>query len=365
MRFYKILAVLLALCLAGCSALPAQLAFLNPGKPAEAVKTIKIYSALDQSEIDEYLTLFAKEHPDVKPQVEVLSTWNLVKRVLAEKSSPQADVVWGLAATAMLQLEAQGVLEPLNSGGPDSVTIDNLKDINPRLRDRSNPPYWLGMGAWVSAICVNRDLLKNLNQPEPKNWEDLLDPVYRGQVMMPNPDITGVGFLWVSSWLQYYGEDNGWKFMDELHKNVKMYTNSGSTPCKKVASGEILAGITYGNIALDQRSLGPIDVIFPEPGLGWEVDSIALVRKPVILDASKTFINWGVGKAALSMYAKLNPVTSIQTDVVPPEGYPLDTLKLFLPNRFLWSSANYDRIVAKWLNKYQEKAESGSYDLPQ
>jgi iron(III) transport system substrate-binding protein len=77
------------------------------------------------------------------------------------------------------------------------------------------------MGAWVTTMCVNRAKLLMLNQPVPKTWDDLLNPIYRGQIMMPNPDITDVGYLWVSSWLQYYGEGGGWKYMDELNKNSK------------------------------------------------------------------------------------------------------------------------------------------------
>ena len=66
----------------------------------------------------------------------------------------------------------------------------------------------------------------------------LTKPVYKGHVIMPNPNSSGTGFLDVSSWLQSFGEDKGWQFMDKLHNNISRYTHSGSKPCKLAASGE-------------------------------------------------------------------------------------------------------------------------------
>jgi iron(III) transport system substrate-binding protein len=55
---------------------------------------------------------------------------------------------------------------------------------------------------------------------------------------MPNPNSSGTGFLDVSSWLQLFGEDGGWDYMDRLHENIAFYTHSGSKPCKDAARGE-------------------------------------------------------------------------------------------------------------------------------
>ena len=71
----------------------------------------------------------------------------------------------------------------------------------------------------------------------PESWNDLTKPVYQGHVVMPNPNSSGTGFLDVSSWLQLWGEEGGWQFMDALHENIAWYTHSGSKPCKQAAAG--------------------------------------------------------------------------------------------------------------------------------
>ena len=78
---------------------------------------------------------------------------------------------------------------------------------------------------------------KKFKPPKPASWKDLTKPVYKGHVVMPNPNSSGTGFLDVSSWLQPWGEEKGWKFMDGLHKNIAWYTHSGSKPCKQAARG--------------------------------------------------------------------------------------------------------------------------------
>ena len=84
------------------------------------------------------------------------------------------------------------------------------------------------MDAWVAAVCFNTVEGKKYNLVAPKSWKDLTKPMYKGHVIMPNPNSSGTGYLDVSSWLQIFGEDGGWDYMDALHQNIARYTHSGS-----------------------------------------------------------------------------------------------------------------------------------------
>ncbi|MEY2345300.1 ABC transporter substrate-binding protein [Proteus mirabilis] len=72
---------------------------------------------------------------------------------------------------------------------------------------------------------------------KPTSWQDLTKPEYKGKIVMPNPASSGTGFLDVSAWLQIFGEQEGWAYMDKLHQNIGQYVHSGSKPCKMAASG--------------------------------------------------------------------------------------------------------------------------------
>ena len=74
-------------------------------------------------------------------------------------------------------------------------------------------------------------------------------PIYKGQIVMPNPASSGTGFFDVTAWLTLWGDKDGkgdgWKFMDALHENIAQYTHSGSKPCNMAASGEFVMGISF------------------------------------------------------------------------------------------------------------------------
>ncbi len=97
----------------------------------------------------------------------------------------------------------------------------------------------------MTGFCVNTIECKSLGLPIPESFEDLLNPVYQGQLVMPNPASSGTGFLTVSAILQMKGETDGWAYLDKLHANMARYTHSGSKPCKIAGSGELPIGLSF------------------------------------------------------------------------------------------------------------------------
>src|SRR3546814_1082114 len=98
------------------------------------------------------------------------STGVVTAKLLAEKNNPQADVIWGLAATSLLLLKTEGMLEPY---APKGVELLDKKFV-----DNSSPPNWVGMDAWAAAVCFNTVEAEKLVLPAPKTWKDLTNPVY-------------------------------------------------------------------------------------------------------------------------------------------------------------------------------------------
>src|SRR3546814_809482 len=185
------------------------------------------------------------------------STGVVTAKLLAEKNNPQADVIWGLAATSLLLLKTEGMLEPY---APKGVELLDKKFV-----DNSSPPNWVGMDAWAAAVCFNTVEAEKLGLPAPKTWKDLTNPVYAGHIIMPNPNSSGTGFLDVSSWIQLFGEDGAWSYMDDLHQNIARYTHSGSAPCKLAGSGEVALGLSFPFLVAKSKEAGaPIDIIRSE-----------------------------------------------------------------------------------------------------
>src|SRR5690349_14407091 len=209
---------------------------------ASAQKTqLLVYTALETDQIKAYQEGFNKAYPDIEIKWVRDSTGVITAKLLAEKANPQADVVMGVAASSLALLDKQGMLQP--------YAPLNLDAIMSKYRDPKNPPAWWGMDVWGATVCFNTVEAQKRNLPKPETWKDLTKPIYKGQIVMPNPASSGTGYFDVTAWLTLWGDDNGkgggWKFMDALHENIAQYTHSGSKPCNMAATGEYVMGISF------------------------------------------------------------------------------------------------------------------------
>ena len=97
-----------------------------------------------------------------------------------------------------------------------------------QYKDKKKPPAWFGMDVWGATVCFNTVEAQKKNIPKPETWKDLTKPVYKGQIVMPNPASSGTGYFDVTAWLTMFGDDKGkgggWKYMDGLHENIAQYT---------------------------------------------------------------------------------------------------------------------------------------------
>lgn len=342
-KFLVLFAFILALLLSACASAAASDAKATSGE-------ITVYTALEDDQIAVYLPLFTEKYPDITVNIVRDSTGIVTAKLLAEKDNPQADVVWGLAASSLLVADQQGLLVPYAPVGLDKITSN--------FRDDNDPPTWVGIDAWFSAFCVNTVELAAKNLPMPDSWEDLIDPVYKGHIVMSNPNSSGTGYLSVSAILQMKGEEAGWEYLDQLNDNIAVYTHSGSKPCKMAGAGEAVIGISFDYRAIKQKAEGqPVEAVFPTEGSGWDIEANALVKKTEINPAARTFLDWAISEEIMVKYAESYPVTAAKTSVAIPEGYPSDPLAQLVENDFDWAAANRESILAKWLERYDSKSE--------
>lgn len=327
-----------------------SLAVLALGAGTANAQDLTVYTALESDQIKAYEEAFVKSNPGIKIKWVRDSTGVVTAKLLAEKANPQADVVMGLAATSLMLLDKEGMLQAYAPAG-----LDKLKKS---MRDPANPPKWVGMDVWSSAICFNTVEGGKRTITAPTSWADLTKPEFKGQIVMPNPASSGTGFLMVSGWLQMMGEEAGWKYMDGLHQNIAAYTHSGSKPCKQAAAGEFTVGISFEYRANKSKKEGaPIEAILPKEGLGWDMEASAIMATTKQADAAKKLIDWSATEEANKLYAQNFAIVALPGVQSKLEFIKGDVESMLAKNDFVWAAANREKILAEWTKRYDGKSE--------
>ena len=309
---------------------------------------IVAYTALEEDDAKVYLDAFAKAKPGIKVNILRLSTGDLIARILAEKSNPRHDVIWGVALTQMVDPRITEMAEVYRPAG-----IDQMK---PQFKDPTG--RWFATTGYFAGFCVNTEILKKNNLPMPTSWQDLLNPVYKGQIVMPNAASSGTGYLHVVSLLQMKGEEKGWQYLKDLDKNMAQYIKSGSRPCKMAATGEFAIGLSFAFSGVKQIMEGyPIKLVIPTEGAGYEVEVSMLMKTSKNKEDSKQFLDWLLTLDAAKLYGERAEMSSVPgakaTEAILKAGLPADVSTVLYKMDFDASSKNKDRIVAEWKQKIE------------
>ena len=316
-----------------------------------AKERVVVYTSLENEEVVEYLKVAKKELSDLDIQAIRLSTGELGARMLAERYNPQADCIWGWAVTNMSEFVPKGMLVPYKPKGWEKIPA-NFKDPK---------GYWTAIDLYAAALVPNTKVLEKKNLPMPKGWNDLLNPVYKDMLIMPNPASSGTGFLQVASLLvmldpdyknKSIEENKAWGFLKKLDKNMGQYIKSGSKPAKLTAAGEYAIGCSFAFVYSSLKKKGfPVALVMPEEGAGFELEANALLKGAKHEAAAKKFLDWALSKNAMKQYAKFKLGVSYP-GIAGPKALPaLETIKL-APMDFPWQSKNRAKILEVWQNHF-------------
>ncbi|HEB10770.1 MAG TPA: extracellular solute-binding protein [Spirochaetales bacterium] len=203
------------------------------------------------------------------------------------------------------------------------------------------------------AFAVNTEALAKINAPVPASWEDLLNPVYKGQIQMPTPQSSGAAYKIISSLVVSMGEEKAYEYMKKLNPNVQTYTSSGTGPSKGVAVGQCAIGIQFTPAFFKFIDEGyPLQVVFPKEGVGFEAPAVSIIKGAKNLEAARILVDWLVSKKgqdvlseAKTFFYPVNAAASLGKGM--PAFSELKTVDVDVD----WAGKNKKRLVERWVNE--------------
>lgn len=321
------------------------------GSAADEGNELILYTSLETDETEEYITA-AEAATGLDISWTRFSTGVVGAKLLAERQNPQADLVYGWAVTYLKDFTERGFFEPYKPEDGDKIPAE-FKDPE---------DYWYAIDMYLAAFCVNTEKLNEYGLPMPRSWQDLTNPVYQGHLIMPNPASSGTGFLQIAGILQGWdldyatkpvAENEGWKFLEELDKNMGQYIKSGSRPAKYAAAGEYVIGASFAFVIANLKAEGrPVEMVLPEEGSAYELEANALMKGARHPNNAKKFLDWAISDEAMTLYAKWK--IGVTKPGIPPSRSDLPRLEdiTLIPMDFDWQAANRGDILITWQDKF-------------
>lgn len=272
---------------------------------------LHIYSIIHEEETQALTDLFTKE-TGIKVSFLRATTGELVNRIIAERDDPQADILLGGATAYHMQAAEAGALEPY---------ISPLAKNIPEYALSPNGEY-TGFCILTLGIGVNtkRYAQKFSSIPEPKTWEDLLNPAYKGEIVLTNPIASSTAYLFVQNQLQRLGWNKGWDYLLTLAPLVGQFPTSGSAPAKLIGTGEYALGVSYIHALAKYNADGfDVKVIAPPQSVG-DVDCIAITKNTKNLEAAKKFVDFMLSPKAQELMSSIDFTLPVNPDAKPAKG---------------------------------------------
>ena len=307
---------------------------------AFSAEPLNIYSVSGDLE-HQLFTPFFKQEGGLDVQFLKFQTGTLRTRVLAEATTGkiQADICMPTHEVS-LEFKEKGFFLPYKSKAWDNIKVPDI------LRDPDG--YWYGWAYWMAVIIVNKEILNKKGLTAPKSWNDLIQPKWKGEIVMPNPGTSGTAYMMVSTVIQIMGEQKAWDYLEKLDKNVAQYTKSGAAPADLVARGEYAIGITWDLPPFEKKEAGyPVELIAPEEGTGFQLDTVSIFKGTKKVEAAKKFIDLIATKKFMELAGqRRSKVTmpGVKSRVIfEPKLIKYDAVR---------AAENKDRIMNTWKEKF-------------
>jgi iron(III) transport system substrate-binding protein len=282
----------------------------------------------------------------IKVSVTQKATGELFAQIKAEANSPKGDIWWAGPGDAFLQAAGEGLLETYKS-----PNLDQLHDWARREAEVSQFRV-AGVYGGVLALGYNTEVFERRKLPVPKCWVDLLNPIYKGEVMLSNPNSSGTAYMMIASLVQVFGEDEAFRYMKALNANVNQYARSGIGPMTAVTRGETGIGSTVLHGVINEVVRGfPVKAILPCEGVGYEVGSMAIIKGARNLDNAKKFFDWALTAEAqqIGLDVKEYAIPTNRNVKLPPQVPNLTDIKLINYDSAKYgSTAERKRLLERW-----------------
>jgi iron(III) transport system substrate-binding protein len=303
----------------------ALLALALLALPFAAAAQLNLYCSSPNTAWCQGMAIGFEKATGTKVAVIQKATGEMLAQIKAERANPKGDVWWAGASDNYMQAAEEGLLEEYRS-----PNVDQLYDWAKRISDLSKNRV-AGVYGGIIALGYNTEIVAKKKLPVPRCWKDLVNPAYKGEIMLGNPNSSGTAYLMLATLVQVFGEDEAFKYMAEVNRNVSQYARSGIGPMTAVTRGESALGSTVLHGVINEIVRGfPVEPVLPCEGVGYEIGSVAIIKGTRNVEAARKFVDWSLTPDAqrIGLEVKEYAIPTNRSVALPPQVPKLTDIKV-------------------------------------
>lgn len=301
---------------------------------------------------------YEAKHPDVDVRWLDMGSQEVYDRVRSEKANPQADIWFGGPNTIFARGARDGLLEPYRPSWADAIPPES----------REPRDLYFGLYRTPAVIVYNSAVVAAAEAPG--DWNDLLDPRWKGKILIRDPLASGTmraifGLVLERSIAETGNVESGFRWLERLDAQTREYVMNSSILVEKVARREGLATVwDLPDVLLEMRRSKDLAYVFPSSGTPVINDAVGLVRGARHGAQARALIEWLGSPEAELLAAENGFRLPARTDLLPdrlPE-WVRDVEKKMKPAKMDWDLLEKDgqAWMARWDREVRGKGKSRS-----
>jgi phosphoglycerate transport regulatory protein PgtC len=294
------------------------LALASLSVPALA-DTVTVVTSFPKELTSAYKKAYEAKYPSDKLEVLNKNTAAGIAYVREQPVGSRPEVFWVSAPDAFEVLSSAKLLTKIGIGDPAiPQKVGNYPVNDPE-------GYYRGQALAGYGLMWNTRYMKANALPEPKEWSDLVKPVYFGHLAISSPSRSGTTHLTVETILQAEGWNKGWEQLLAICGNSAAITERSFGVPDGVSNGQFGIGLVIDFFGLAAKNSGmPVEFVYPSQ-TAIVPANIGLIEGAKSPEAGKRFIEFSLSEEGQMLL--LDPKIS-RLPVLPsiyakaPAGYP-------------------------------------------
>jgi iron(III) transport system substrate-binding protein len=245
------------------------------------------------------LDAFEKEYPFIKAELVRAGEEQLVNRTMNEVRAGK----WyfdAISTSSIATLIDHQLIAPY------------LVPERDRFMDQFKDPkgYWIGIFVNNLVLAYNTKMLAAKDAP--KNYPDLLEPKWKGQMLMDSTD-----YDWFGTLLTVWGREKTVRYMQQLAKQEPLWRRGHGLTAQLVGAGEVPLAWAYNfRIERMKKDGAPVDWVDTFDPLVVTISGMALSAKATNSNSAKLLINFATSKKGQEMVREMRRIPA-RSDVKP------------------------------------------------